>query len=159
MTDLASSLPPRLTRLAAGLAHELRNPLNAARLQLGALVRPPMGTGLTNEARSRIQAANTELQRISDLIEDYMSLTEPRTINPTPIVLAPVATRSIECVAATMPQLVDRIKTRIPKNLPTVLADAHRLTQVFVHLLKNALEATNGRGESEIEIAAAARKA
>ncbi len=128
-----------LGRFTAGLAHDLRNPLNAAQLQLQALLRLS-SVGLPLFVRERVLAVNSELCRISELIDDYMSLSEPGITRLERLSLLDIS-------ASALTHLVDArlgsvtLENRISGELPAVLADRTRLTRVFIHLLKNSLDA------------------
>lgn len=138
-------------RLTTGLAHELRNPLNSALLQLALLTREE--SKLSVQAREQLALVRVELRRVSDLVDDYLSVTEPRRIQVSPTRVAEVAKDAIDLVRVSMPGTGDIVQTRIADEL-LVRADPRRLTQVFVHLLKNSLEAIQGQAQALIEIVA-----
>ena len=142
---------PALVRLTSGLAHELRNPLNSAKLQLDVLTRSPVGQDLPHAVREGIQAALSELRRISDLVDDYTSLTEPRAVEVRPTRLSPFITGCVEQLTRSLPLRDSLITVSVPANLPCVWADDSQLDKVFRHLLQNSLDACHDR-PARIEI-------
>ncbi len=128
--------------LAAGLAHEVRNPLNAALLQLHLLGRG-IAKVVTEErdpllARARI--VEGELKRLEHLLSDFLELARPRPMAREPIDLAAllddVTSFQEPAAAAAGVTLVRRI------GEARAVGDRERLKQVFHNLLVNALEAT-----------------
>jgi signal transduction histidine kinase len=128
--------------LAAGLAHEVRNPLNAALLQLHLLGRG-IAKVVTEErdpllARARI--VEGELKRLERLLSDFLELARPRPMAREPIDLAAlldeVTSFQEPAAAAAGVTLVRRISEA------RAVGDRERLKQVFHNLLVNALEAT-----------------
>ena len=147
---------PALVRLTSGLAHEIRNPLNSAKLQLDVLDRPPLAEGLPHTVLERIRAALSELVRISDLVDDYTSLTEPRAVEVRPIRLPPFITKCVERLTRSMDLGENLISLSVPAELPHVWADEPQLDKVIRHLLRNSLDACHAR-PAHIEIAVESR--
>lgn len=132
--------------LAAGLAHEVRNPLNAALLQLHLLGRGV--SRLSDDARpslaGRIDIVESELRRLERLLSDFLELARPRPMAREPVelptLLDPIVTLHEPTAAARGVTLVRRIVDA------WAVGDRERLKQVFHNLLLNALEATPAGG-------------
>ncbi len=135
-------------RLAAGIAHEIGNPL-AAVLGLVELARDDdLEQGERDEFLARIQK---ETERIHNIIRDLLDFArqEPLEANATTD-LTQVIEDAVHLVA---PQKDTRklvIQQRI-EQLPRVRGSADRLTQVVLNLLLNAADAMEGEGEIVIE--------
>ena len=145
-----------LATLTAGLAHEIRNPLNAAMLQLELLGR--IGSRVADAAqRTRIgecaRLVQSEIQRLSRLLEEFLSLARPRTLERRPVDVRELC----EYVASMQAPLAEAaavtLRVAVPEGLPRVLGDQPKLTQVLVNLVVNAIDAMRGaelRGEVEL---------
>jgi two-component system, NtrC family, sensor kinase len=139
-------------QLAAGVAHEIGNPLAAVLGYADILRADAAGEGgaLTamerQDALSRVKA---ETQRIHRIIQDLLAYSRPTTDEPMAVdpgkilhsalaLLAPQARfRGVQVQASGEPW-------------PEVLASAGRLTQVFVNLLLNAADAMEGKGQVQV---------
>ncbi|HRI06812.1 MAG TPA: ATP-binding protein [Nannocystaceae bacterium] len=147
-----------LATLTAGLAHEIRNPLNAAILQLELLSR--VGSRLEDaRAKERIgesvRLVQTEIRRLSKLLEEFLSLARPRSFELYPVDVGAVLDHvvSMQAPVAEAAHVAIRATT---VGLPRILGDQAKLMQVFVNLLVNAIDATREHGRGEIVIEAAA---
>lgn len=128
--------------LAAGLAHEVRNPLNAALLQLHLLGRFVSRAGGTEqEAMSqKVRIVEGELKRLERLLSDFLELARPRPMARERLDLAAL----VEDVAsfqepAAMARGVSLVR-RVSEG--HAVGDRERLKQVFFNLVANALEAS-----------------
>lgn len=128
--------------LAAGLAHEVRNPLNAALLQLHLL-----GRGIakvTTEERDpllgRARIVEAELKRLERLLSDFLELARPRPMAREPIDLAGL----LDEVTAFQEPAAAAAGVTLVRHIVVARAvgDRERLKQVFHNLLVNAMEAT-----------------
>ena len=146
-----------LATLTAGLAHEIRNPLNAALLQLELLAR--IGSRVSDEGqRGRIgdcaRLVQTEIQRLSRLLEEFLSLARPRTLARRPVDVALLC----EGVATMQRPVAEAagvtLRVSVAADLPRVLGDPPKLTQVLVNLIVNAIDAMRTVGAGEIELSA-----
>ncbi|WP_373047711.1 ATP-binding protein [Vulgatibacter sp.] len=128
--------------LAAGLAHEIRNPLNAAGLQLSLLSRR-IGK-LPEHERSNLEQplelVRAELSRLNSLLGDFLAFARPREYTRYPIDLSALVGRVVEFDGQSALQGGKKLASSIEPGV-AVLGDADALHQVFVNLLKNGLEA------------------
>lgn len=140
--------------LAAGLAHEIRNPLNGASLHLSvlerALSRVPNVPAAANEAIAVLRA---ETKRLSAFVTDFLEVTRPPK-------LARVKCDLNEIVggvaAATLGQELDaRAITLKVEPFPQPLTaelDRERVKRALINLLHNAVEATRGHGNVTLRV-------
>ena len=128
--------------LALGLAHEIRNPLNAAVLELHLLgrsidrladhsVRDPM--------KRRVTIVESEIKRLERLLTDFLELARPRAPQREPVDLARVLTDVLELEAeAIAAHHVAVIRDVAPDC--TALGDVEKLKQVALNLVVNSLD-------------------
>jgi signal transduction histidine kinase len=146
--DLAGKVvSQRLTaigRLASGLAHEVRNPINSALLQL-AVLRRRLDTE-TNGIRPIADAVEQELARLDRLVGDFIAFAQPHILAIRPIDVAAVCQAVAAVISAEAEPLRVRLDLDLAPGLPSVPADADRLQQVLLNLSRNALEAMTDGG-------------
>ena len=143
-----------LATLTAGLAHEIRNPLNAAILQLELLSR--VGSRLEDQrAKERIgecvRLVQTEIRRLSKLLEEFLSLARPRSFELYPVDVGAVLDHVVTMQGPVAEAAGVSLRARTT-SLPRILGDQAKLMQVFVNLLVNAIDAMGGQGGGEIVI-------
>lgn len=144
-----------LGRLAAGVAHEIRNPLNAISIAVQRLRReflPPTEARQPDFLRLT-QVLREEITRLNTIVEEFLSLARPGKLDrqavATNILLEKTATLYQAAAQAKGVQL----QVQVAAACPPVLVDAQKMQQVLINVVKNSLEATSGPGL--IQLAAA----
>ena len=143
--ELRAGATKAVCDLAAGVAHEIGNPLNAIALSLQLLKRDPTDT-------EAIDTGLAQLKRLDGIIRDFLTAVRPRRPNLMP---GSVADPLKDCLAMLKQQFEDRrisVTLDIPAALPNVALDAEQMEQVFFNLLKNALEAMTDGGTIAIAL-------
>ena len=124
--------------LAAGLAHEIKNPLGGIKGAAQLLRRAAHGDSSVAEFTDIMIR---EVDRVNQLIEQLLDLSRPVDLELAPVnihkILDQVLLLEGQSVAATEIQLLKRFDP----SLPPVRADRAQLTQVFLNLVKNAFQA------------------
>jgi signal transduction histidine kinase len=137
-----------IATLTAGLAHEIRNPLNAASLQLELLDRACQRLP-EEELRARLgnrtRIVREELARLTNLLGDFLNLARPRALTLEDVALGPLVDEVIELQAPTAKEAGIELASTIPADAPGVRGDGAMLKQVLVNLIVNAMEALRGR--------------
>lgn len=128
--------------LAAGLAHEIRNPLNAALLQLHLLGRsidklPPLDRANLPE---RVQIVASELHRLERLLSDFLELARPRPMAREAVDLHTLLDEVLDFHEPAVTERGIALVRRLGEA--RVTGDRERLKQVFHNLVVNAVEAT-----------------
>ena len=132
--ELRAGATQAVSTLAAGVAHEIGNPLNAIALSLQLLKRDPTDT-------ETIDTCMDQVKRLDGIIRDFLAALRPQKPNLIPGSLVdPLKV----CLATLKRQFEDRriaATLNVAAALPNVALDAAQMEQVFFNLLKNALEA------------------
>jgi two-component system, sporulation sensor kinase E len=141
--------------LAAGVAHELGNPLNSLTIHLQLIERKLKKLKGSKEASSledSIRVCQGEVTRLDGIIRNFLEAIRPR-----PPDLADVnVTEVIEDVLSFQAQELEdrglRVEVELPPNTPIIMADRNQLKQVFFNLVKNAMEATPTGGSLNLRV-------
>ena len=129
-------------RIAAGIAHEIKNPLGGIR---GAAEILGARAG-DDKSRSAAELIVREVDRIALLVDDFMVFTPGEDLRVAPVNIHQVldgvlALTAHEEIAANIE--VERV---FDPSIPDLTADADRLSQVFLNLIRNAFQAMDGEG-------------
>ena len=131
-----------LGTLAAGLAHEIRNPLNAAQLQLMLVERAIKKAGESVDARAlrSSELVKAELTRLAGLVEDFLAFARPTQLR--------IANTEVSDLCKAVAMLLEQEALGASCSLDTSIdaglvarVDGERLKQVLINLLRNAIEA------------------
>ncbi len=146
-------------RLAAAIAHEIRNPLNYINLTLDHL-RSSFAPEDAEKRKTFERLADqlkAEVQRINRHITDFLKYSRPSALELVSLDLRVEAEDAMRVISG---QALERgVETKVDEagKVPTVVADRDSLRSVFTNLLLNSLEAIDGDGGSVgIKLSAAA---
>jgi signal transduction histidine kinase len=137
-----------LGRLAAGLAHEIRNPLGAI---AGSIELLRTGGTLSEEDRNLCEIVERETARLNDLVGDMLDLSRPREPVKAAVDLAAIA-RDVVILASRSGRGSDVSVTFEGPELALVFADAAQLRQVVWNLVRNAIQASSPGQEVKVMI-------
>jgi signal transduction histidine kinase len=140
-----------LGTLSAGLAHEIRNPLNGARLHVAFLERE-LTKHSSSELVDAVHVIDHEIDRLARLLSDFLDYAEPR-----PLVHGPISASTFiaRCTALVQPSAAARnvsVQIDLPPADVIFQADATRLERVIINLLTNAIEALRPGGTARIRV-------
>lgn len=129
--------------LAAGLAHEIRNPLGGIK-GAAQLLRRSLNPDSSLLEYTNIM--NREVDRVNLLIEQLLDLSRPAKLEIVPINIHQVLEEVLSLELKTEAGPTVYVKKRFDPSLPLIRGDRNRLTQVFLNLVKNGHQAMNGSG-------------
>jgi len=137
-------------RLAAAIAHEIRNPLNYINLTLDHLRSSFAPSDPAKKATfvQLTQQLKTEVARINRHISDFLKYSRPSKLNLQNVDIRVEAEDALRLVEGRAEECGIETKIIQDGNLPTVMADRESLRSVFTNLVVNAVEAINGAGGS-----------
>jgi two-component system, sporulation sensor kinase E len=137
-----------LTLLAAGVAHELGNPLNSLNIHLQLMERELKNLPAEKAARLRedVRVGREEIARLDRIISQFL-----RAVRPTKPDLQRASLNElvVETLALLEKEIADRdilVERELAGNLPRILVDRAQLKQAFYNIIKNALQAMRAGG-------------
>jgi signal transduction histidine kinase len=132
--------------LAAGLAHEVRNPLNSASLQLTLLERR-LDRGDEPAAVLPIaEIIKSEIDRLDRLVREFLAFAQPRPLEPRPVDIAELFSAVASLIAPEAETVHVSIGIDVTTGTPAARGEAERLRQVLLNLTRNAIEAMSDKG-------------
>ncbi len=138
--------------LSAGLAHEIRNPLNAAGLQLRLLNRRLDAAEAGSNLKEPVSLVQAELGRLSRLVGEFLQFARPTGLVRSRVDVADLARAVVELEAPAAMEKGARITARLPSAPALVEGDAEKLRQVVLNLIRNAVEASGKDGRVEVGV-------
>ena len=156
--DLEAQRMAAVGILTAGLSHEIRNPLNAAGLQLAVLERRVrrMPAAEQAEALEPLVLVRDEIRRLNHLLEDLLQYARPRELQRQPVEVGPLIDRVSQLLGSDAEARGVTITQHVEPGL-TVMGDESRLREVIINLVLNALEASERGGEVRVGARALSR--
>lgn len=137
-------------RLAAGVAHEVGNPLASV---VGYLEFLTDDRGVAPETRADLHARmGRELERIRLTIRNLLDFSRAPSAEPQPADLAAIVSSAVELVR--VQRRTRGVAIEVSGSAPPVLVVEERLRQVVVNLLLNASDALQGKGQVEVRLSA-----
>jgi PAS domain S-box-containing protein len=138
-----------LGKLTSGVAHEIKNPLNAMVIHV-ALLREKIARAGPPDAQSSLDTLEREIRRLDRVIQGFLKFTRPEDLQLTSVTLPGLLEEVVRLVSAEAEASGIAIVTSVSNGLPPVYGDRELLQQVFVNLMRNALEAMPGGGRVEL---------
>ncbi len=142
-----------LGNMAAGVAHEIRNPLNAISMGLQRL-RVEFEPCQPEEYRRLVELMQAEVRRLNAIVEDFLSLARPLSLKPEPIRVPDLLEEVLTLVEPEARRARIRIERSAFPGLPMLRADRDRLKQVLLNVVLNALQAMPDGGTLAVGAAA-----
>jgi signal transduction histidine kinase len=137
-----------LTLLAAGVAHEIGNPLNSLHIHLQLMERAAqkLHDGAKGELQQSIDVARSEVDRLDSIVTQFL-----RAIRPSRPQLRPENLNTIieEAVRFFAPEIQDRdivVEQELRSDLPLLQLDRNQMKQAFYNVIKNSVEAMKRHG-------------
>ncbi len=136
-----------LGELAAGMAHEIRNPLASVRGSIELLARRLPKEGAE---QGLINIAVREIDRLNSLISDFLTYARPQKINLSPCDISQLCRETVALLQNDLPAYI-KLAVLGSQHI-TINADGAKLRQVIWNLLKNSIDACNDAMEHKIII-------
>lgn len=147
-----------LGTMTAGLAHELRNPLNAAHLQLDLARRRLTRSGERSGALDAVEVASDEVSRLARLVDEFLVFARPGALHLERGDLRVLAESAVDGLRAEASARSVAVVVEAGEPVYAEFDDV-RMSQALHNLLRNAIEATGDGGRVRLELRAADRLA
>jgi two-component system sensor histidine kinase HydH len=134
-------------RLAAGVAHEIRNPLSSIRGFAYLLGR---GHGKESPQREYADVMVREIDRINHVVTDLLNFSRPMTLEPESTRLPDLIDHVVSLVSADAKNHGISIRRICDPDIPIVSLDPNQITQALLNLMLNAVNAMETGGSVEI---------
>ena len=176
LSDLHSTLNysrklAALGRLMAGVAHEVKNPLNAMTIHLellkqkvGAMREPitvpagPSGGSRTLDLTKHVNVISDEIKRLDQVVVGFLKFARPDELKLQPVHLASVVSEVTSMTAPEAERHGVTIKTECPPSVPEINADPGMLQQALLNLTINACHAMPNGGTLRVICRPASRR-
>jgi PAS domain S-box-containing protein len=132
--------------LAAGLAHEVRNPLNSALLQLEVLKRRVERGSGADALFPVLSIVQDEIRRLERLVNDFLAFAQPRPTSYTPTNVNQLVESVITLIKPEAETLGIEVRAELDPQTGSIEAAPERMRQVLLNLTRNALEAMSESG-------------
>jgi PAS domain S-box-containing protein len=135
-----------LGEMAAGIAHEIRNPLNSIRgfAQLIGEMLPPPAEGeaeAENTGASYVNIIVEEVDRMNQLVQDLLDFSRQRDLTMVDASPADILLGVLKDLGPDLAQAEVVVQTEIDPGVPRIMASASKLKQVLVNVVRNAVQA------------------
>lgn len=139
-----------LGQIAAGMAHELRNPLMPMKMLVQAAIQKgDHGPGLHGRS---LQVVSDEIERLESSIQAFLDFARPPQLEQTTFDIRELCDRTLDLVSARGSQQEVQLIRRWPDYPVRVHADAGQVRQVILNLVLNSLDAMPEGGSVEIRL-------
>jgi len=135
-----------LGSMAAGLAHEVKNPLGAIK---GAAQLLEEGAGAPDEPASRefVGIILEEVDRLDRVVGTFLDYARPHAGNPIPVDMNAAVRRTVQIISSQITDGTVDVQLGLSEPLPRTRIDPEKFRQVLMNLMQNAIQAMDGHGK------------
>jgi PAS domain S-box-containing protein len=135
-----------LGRITAGVAHEVKNPLNSMRLWLENL-KESLPEESDSGAKQAVQVLDKEIDRLDAVVKRFLDFTRPMDVRLEPTQLAQLLGEVLEIAQPQMQKANIQVARLLPIDVPEVYVDRDLLKQAVLNLVLNAGESMPSGGQ------------
>jgi signal transduction histidine kinase len=139
-------------KLAASVAHEMRNPLTAVKMWLFSIRK---SIGADAELDRKFEIMSEEITRLESIIRNFLEFSRPPALKRQPKQISLLIDKTLELFGHRLGEEKIRVVRKDANDLPEVMVDPEQFKQVLINLLDNAAEATREGGEIRVSTNAA----
>lgn len=130
-------------KLAASVAHEIRNPLTSLKIRLFSIRR---AVGDDPRLQRKFEIVSEEMDRLEKVVHNFLEFSRPPALELQPCDVRDLIDKTLVLYGHQFRETRVNFEKVIDRELPTAWADSDQLQQVFVNLLSNAVEAMQDGG-------------
>jgi signal transduction histidine kinase len=141
-------------QLAAGVAHEIKNPLNAINLVVQRLEKEfsPSDSEDRDQYHRFTHIVGAEISRVNRIVNDFLLIARPLNIKKEPHSLIDILNYCLDVLETEIKKQGIRLVKEIEEPLPPLHCDRFQLTQAFLNIFNNALESLPQGGEIRLRV-------
>jgi PAS domain S-box-containing protein len=140
-----------LGRITAGVAHEVKNPLNSMRLWLENL-KESLPSDADANSHQAVQVLDKEIDRLDAVVKRFLDFTRPMEIKLEQTQLSQLLGEVLEVARPQLQKANVEMKQSLSDDVPEVFVDRDLLKQAVLNLVLNAVEAMPGGGQIRLEL-------
>ncbi len=134
------------------LEQEIQRPLTKTRMEMEeALQESPASEAVSGEVLQRVEKASLELTRIEAILNEVLDFAKPLDLHPRVVRIPEVLESALAVVTDELDKKAILVTKEFSDLLPPIKADEGKLQQVFLSILKNAMEAMTPRGHIHLQ--------
>ena len=145
-----------LGRLTAGVAHEVKNPLNAMTIHLELLKQKLAASGTTAATETHVDIIAREIRRLDDVVQGFLKFARPEELTLKPIPPGELIDEVLKTLAVEANVTGVTLESAVAPDIPPIEADPGIFRQALLNLAKNAVQAMPNGGT--LTVAATASK-
>jgi PAS domain S-box-containing protein len=140
-----------LGRITAGVAHEVKNPLNSMRLWLENL-KESLPQEMDDSAKQAVNVLDAEIDRLDAVVKRFLDFSRPMDVRLEPTQLAPLLQEVLEVAAPQLEKAKVQVAQLVPIDVPEVFGDRALLKQAILNLVLNAVDAMPNGGQLQLTL-------
>jgi len=135
-------------KLAAGMAHSIRNPFTSIKMRLFSLNR---SLDLTDPQQEDFQVISEEIRHVDTIVQNFLEFSRPPKLQVQTVSPSTIVDSTIQLLAHRLRSYDATVKVNRKKPLPQVEADPEQLKEVLVNLMINACESMEDGGRIVVD--------
>jgi signal transduction histidine kinase len=136
-------------RLTAGVAHEVKNPLNAMAIHLE-LLKQKLASPKPAAAAGHAEVIDREIKRLDDVVQGFLKFVRPEDVTFAPVRVAALAGSVVDAVAPEAAAAGVSVERAFGDTMLSVAGDETLLRQALLNLARNAIQATPAGGRLRV---------
>src|SRR5580698_8620236 len=142
-----------LGSMAAGLAHEVKNPLGAIKGAAQLLEEVGASTPDDPAAREFVGIILEEVNRLDRVVGSFLDYARPHAGNPIPVDMNAAVRRTVQILSSQITDGAIDVQLALSEPIPRTRIDPEKFRQVLMNLMQNAIQAMDGRGKITVSTA------
>jgi len=131
-------------RISASIAHEIRNPLTSVKLNIQKLMQ---NEHLDEEDKEHLSISQEGIGQIEKFIKELLNFTRVSDLNPERFSVVQIMEETLKMMRNSFLEKTILLEKRFAADLPAVVVDGDKMRQVFLNILRNAVEAVEEGGK------------